>query len=86
MSNRIEHAASSRIVELPRGEVHRIVDGRGTLIASLGGNVWITQDGDERDVVLEAGKTFRLDRQGLALVTALGPAMVAVLSDRAAES
>jgi len=35
------------------------------------GQVWITQDGDPRDVILGPNETFTLDRTGHALVSAL---------------
>ena len=50
----------------------------GDRVECLDGSVWITQDGDPRDVVLEAGEGFTLDRPGTALVYALADARVAV--------
>ena len=49
-----------------------IQDGAGITVRVTRGNVWITQRGDPRDVVLCAGQSFKLDRNGLALVAALG--------------
>lgn len=46
-------------------------DRQGERIDCLGGQLWITQDGDQRDIVLRAGESFELDRPGLALVSAL---------------
>lgn len=40
------------------------------------GAVWITQDNDPRDVVLNAGETFVTDRSGTVLVYALQPAVL----------
>ena len=40
--------------------------------------MWITQDGDLRDVVLDAGQAFTLDRAGTAIVHALTEAAVAL--------
>jgi len=60
-------------------EVLNIRHGRGLAVRCLAGALWITQDGDTDDVVLEAGECFVLDRAGLALVSApLAPATVLV--------
>lgn len=66
-------------LHLPRGGLIRLTDATGTLVACLSGAVWITIDGDRRDIVLEAGDRFTIDRQGLAVVCAIaGPASVEV--------
>ena len=44
----------------------------------MGGVVWITQEGDDRDVILHGGGRFVLDRPGTALVTAIETARVRV--------
>ena len=49
-------------------------DRDGERIDCLGGQLWITQDGDQRDVVLKPGESFVLDRPGTALVSALSEA------------
>ena len=72
-------ADTSRLVTLPHNTIHSLIDGQGTLIACLAATVWITQDGDERDIVLTAGETFRIDRPGLTLINAFGAATIAVL-------
>lgn len=60
------------MLELERGGMLRIEDGRDLLIYVWEGSVWLTQDGDGRDVMLGAGGWFRLDRKGVAVVYALG--------------
>lgn len=65
-------------IDLQPGKALRMQDARGRRIAVLQGHVWLTQDGDPRDVVLSAGEEFILDRPGLAVLTALdGAARVA---------
>jgi hypothetical protein len=76
--NMTRHFAD-RSVRLNTGELLDINDGEGFTVECLEGAVWITQSNDPRDIVLNAGQSFVLDKPGLALVcAAAGPAMVAV--------
>ncbi len=59
------------LTELAAGEFLRIHDGCGRVIAVFQGLVWITQQGDTRDVLVGKGQAFTLDRQGLSIVQAL---------------
>ena len=66
-------------VRLKTGELLDINDGEGLTVECLQGAVWITQSNDSRDIVLNRGQFFVLDKPGLALVCAAGgPATVAV--------
>ena len=65
---------------LLRNEQLRIEDGRDLLIHAWQGSLWITQEGDVRDVVLQAGQSFRLDRNGVALVKCWENAVLALTS------
>jgi hypothetical protein len=76
--NMTRHFAD-RPVRLNTGELLDINDGEGFTVECLEGAVWITQSNDPRDIVLNAGQSFVLDKPGLALIcAAAGPAMVAV--------
>jgi hypothetical protein len=59
---------------LPRRATLTLADRGGDRIDCLCGRLWITQDGDPRDIVLDAGASFELDRPGLAIVSALADA------------
>ena len=61
-------------ITLKARTIHRIENGAGTLIECLSGVLWITQSGDHRDITLEPGPRFWLDRDGLAVVYGLEPA------------
>ena len=61
--------------------IHRILNGAGLTVECVRGALWITQAGDERDVTLQAGEHFRLDRDGLAVVYGLEPAVFSLLTE-----
>ena len=58
-------------IPLHSGQPLRLLNGYGRRITVLEGNVWVTQDGDPRDVVLRAGDDFRFDRPATAILSAL---------------
>lgn len=64
---------------LKRNQVVTVRGGIGHSIICDSGIVWVTQDGDPRDVILSVGGSFRLDRAGLALVQAFGPAAISIV-------
>jgi hypothetical protein len=75
MSQALRHP----LIDLPRGGVLRIAaDRQPHVIDVFEGEVWLTQDGDPRDVILEAGETFRFDGDGLTLVQAFRPSRLLV--------
>ena len=67
-------------LRLRRGSYLRIVDGREMCIHVWSGGVWITQEGDRRDVFLESGDWFRIDRRGRTVVAALRGSAIALTS------
>lgn len=70
------------LIDLPRGATLRIDDGEAHVIDVFQGMVWITQDGDPRDVILQAGESFSFDSSGLTLVQAFQDARL-LLTDAA---
>ncbi|HEU4378097.1 MAG TPA: DUF2917 domain-containing protein [Hyphomicrobiaceae bacterium] len=67
-----------RPIPLKARGVHRIENGQGLSVTALKGSVWITQDRDLRDIILSAGQSFVLDRNGVTLVFAFRDALIMV--------
>ena len=65
-------------LRLSRGQTLRIRDAVGHTICAREGTVWVTEENDNRDVVLSPGACFRVDRPGLTLVQAFADASVSL--------
>ena len=73
-------------IEFESGAVHlgpnqtlKVLDGAGSTVCAVEGAVWITEENQPRDIVLEAGGCYRLEHPGVALVNSLsGNAAVAL--------
>ena len=65
-------------VQLPHHRHMNLSGAAGWTVTVLSGFAWITQDGDVRDIVLDAGQSFTLDRDGPAIISALGNARLRV--------
>jgi hypothetical protein len=55
---------------LGKGHIRHVHGDKGRRVELLSGSLWITQDGDLRDVVLSPGEAFDFDRRGDALLSA----------------
>ena len=66
---------------LAKGRVRHLHAEAGRRIECLSGSIWITQDGDLRDVVLETGEAFEFEHRGNALVSAFADSRYLVLSE-----
>jgi hypothetical protein len=58
-------------VRLAPNQTLRVVDGAGSTVCAVEGSVWITEENDPRDIVLEAGGCYRLKQPGVALLNSL---------------
>ena len=59
-------------VQLGPNQTLRVVDGAGSTVCALEGSLWITEENQWRDIVLEQGACYRLRERGVALVNSLG--------------
>jgi hypothetical protein len=59
-------------VQLGPNQTLRVVDGAGSTVCAVEGSVWITEENQARDIVLEQGACYRLRHRGLAIVNSLG--------------
>src|SRR5437763_672020 len=58
---------------LDRLQRFALVDAQGAVAQVKSGRVWITLEHDRRDIFLEPGETWVIDRDGLTLVQAEEP-------------
>ncbi len=54
-----------------KGAILVVLNPSGKTVTCVRGCLWITQDGDPKDVVIAAGDSYTLDRAGRMLVSAL---------------
>lgn len=66
-------------LKLKARQIVRVADLRGARIACRQGTVWITQDGDVADTVLEPGQGFETAKPGRILIYGLGAAEVEIV-------
>ncbi|MBC7993018.1 MAG: DUF2917 domain-containing protein [Rhizobacter sp.] len=71
-------APAPQAAHLQRRQAFNLHAKKGQRIEVRSGQIWLTQDGDPRDVILGANQCFTLDRSGHALVSALEDASFVV--------
>jgi hypothetical protein len=59
-------------VKLGPNQTLKVVDAAGSTVCALEGAVWITEENDAKDVVLQPGGCYRLRQRGVAIVNSLG--------------
>ena len=67
---------------LTAGQTASLRDAQGTRIEPLSGSLWITQEGEGRDIVLGPGEEVVLDRKGKAVLHAFTQSLVLVVESR----
>ncbi len=73
------------LVPLDQPAPLRLTDIRGTRLRARDGTLWITIDGDHRDIVLEDGQQWVVDSPGVVMVTALGGKATLELCEKPAQ-
>ena len=79
----METSLNHSLIHLGAGELLSVESGRGRCLVVFAGKVWITQEGDIGDYIIDAGESFTFDRHGMALIEALQPARMALLGEPA---
>lgn len=65
----------ARRLQIGLRELLIIDDARDQLLTCESGELWLTQDGDRRDVILPAGQSWRIDRSGPLVLSAFKPSV-----------
>ena len=71
---------------LRKGEALHLQHALGQRIEALGGRVWITMDGDLRDIVLDAGEGFTVDCGTDVLISAISEAQFVLMTSTEAKA
>ena len=61
-------------VKLGPNQTLKVRDAKGRVVCAVEGSVWITEENQPKDIVLERGACYTLRHGGLAIVNALGKA------------
>lgn len=73
-----QECVSERVVELAAHAAWSIDDAVGREVMCDRGTIWLTQEGDERDIVLKAGEQFTIDSGGRVVISGITAAAVRV--------
>ena len=65
--------------QLAKNNIRHLHAEPGRRVEVVSGAIWITQDGDLRDIVLQSGEAFDFDRSGDALLSAFADSLYLVL-------
>ena len=74
---------NSAELRLKNANLLTLDDSLDVSINCLEGSLWITQDGDPRDVILSAGRSYRIDRTSRVMVFATSDARLQISSQPA---
>lgn len=69
------------VLALEMGQLFALDDACGTRIEAREGTVWITEEGEARDIVVGPGEEFLVTRDGRTLVQAMAASRVALYDE-----
>lgn len=69
--------------QLAKGEILRLSHAAGRAVVCLQGSLWVTEEADSKDHVLESGQCLRLQRPGTTLLMALAPTRLRITAAHA---
>jgi DUF2917 family protein len=67
-------------LRLSPNQTLKLRDSEGRTVCVTEGSVWITEENQPRDIVLQPGSCYRLRNSGLAIVNPLGGAAAVAFS------
>ena len=59
-------------VKLGPNQTLKVVDAAGSTVCALEGAIWITEENDAKDIVLQPGGCYQFRHDGVAIVNSLG--------------
>ena len=69
---------NNRLLALAKGDLVELPDAKGATLRVTRGRLWVTQEGDRRDIVLERGDAWTVELPGLTVAEAQDDAAVVV--------
>lgn len=66
------------LLALEAGQVLTLDDAEGTRILARSGTVWVTEEGDQEDHIVDAGDVLIVAHPGRTVVQALAPAWISL--------
>ena len=73
---------NDRALNLERSQTVELLDAADAVAAVTAGCLWVTMDGDQRDIVLRAGDRWTVERNGRTLIHAHVPSTVRLTMPR----
>lgn len=74
----MELKVNDAVLELKAGQVITLDDATGASVLARCGSVWITEEGNARDIVLGAGEKRVIARAGRTLIQALQTSWISI--------